>query len=605
MKKSLYNHNKYNIIGVHKMYNHIKTNWLAIVILATLVFSNNGLSATSSMQQEIVLRPGWNAVNINIEPNNNNIESIFSGVPIASVWRWIPKEIGQDFILDPAEGLLNIDGWYGYFPEPRPEAFLSNLYTLSGNTAYLIKLDDTVNHTITIEGQPSLRKNLWRSNSFTFTGLPVENGNEPSFGDYFSGSTAHNGQPIYKLSAAGVWEVVTSPFTEATKSGEAYWIFTQGPSSYNGLLNITLQQGENLEFRTVFTEIDFSISNLSDVTNFITISRVSGNTMPIKFKNTDIETGEVGWPTLPNIKVYELQPGEDVFITFAVDRLNFFEEKMEQIFSIKNEQGVEYFLKASGDTIQPLVLPSRSASGALPDSVPESNAGLWVGSIQVDGVSQAQTAGTEPLPVGKPFILRVLMHVDATGGVKLLKNVVQMWQEGTMTPSIDNPEFLEVDVPGHYVLLTDDSLIPNFTGVTFRSGQSTGIRYSTIAYDFNGLDMEMNGQLAIASTVNVSLLIDSDMPTNPFYHKYHPDHDNLDRQFLNPIQEAFQVTREMEFTFTANNPSYPDVADPPGWGVQEMGGIYKESITGLHKNTIFMQGKFRMRRVAATSVLNQ
>ena len=588
------------------MRNNKRGLWLSFVFLAFLVVSQASLAATASMQQTIELKPGWNAIYVELEPDNNDITSIFAGIPVASVWRWLPKELGQDFIQDPAEGLLSLDGWFGYYPEPRPEAFLTNLFTLSANTAYLVKLDDTVNHSITITGSPILRKKRWNSNGFTLTGISVVPGNEPTFGEFFAASNAHNGQPIYKLDTDGRWRVVANPFVETINSGESYWIFTQGPSNYQGLLDITLQQGESLDYRTVFTELDFVISNLSDVSNFVTLSRASGVRLPMKFLNVDPETGEEAWPTLPDNKVYELQPGEDIFITLAVDRLNFTEERMEQIFSISSEQGVRYLMEAGGDTIQPRTPATRGALARRGVAqVPESNAGLWIGTANVRAVSEAQTAGTEPTPVGKPFVLRMIMHVDSTGTVRLLKNVVQMWQDGTYTTSDSNPDFLEVETPGFYVLLTDDSLIPNYSGVTMRSGQAAGIRYSTIAYDFNGNEIEMNGELAINNSLNVSLLVESEMPTNPFLHKFHPDHDNLDAQFLNFSQEAFQVTREMEFTFSPNNPNYPDTEDPPGWGVQEMGGTFRESISGLHKNTIFVEGDFRLRRVAATPVLNQ
>lgn len=577
--------------------------WLSICLLCWLQGSAKAATATTS--QTITLQPGWNAVYVELEPLNNDIQTIFSGIPVASVWRWIPDDVGKDFIQDPSEGLLSIDGWYGYFPEPRPEAFLSNLYTISANTAYLIKLDGQANRSITITGKPVLRKGVWRSNSFTLTGLPVNPGSEPSFAEYFSQSQAHQNQPIYQLNAQGQWQVVSNPQTTAIESGKAYWIYTNGTSQYPGLLNITLQQGDSLAYRTIFTELDFVITNLSDVPNFINIQRLGGVLMPMKFLNVDPETGEEAWPDLPLNRIIELQPGEDVFIKFAVDRLNFVEENMEQVFSISNEQGARYLLHASANTIQPLTLPTRNFNSRGITSVPDSYAGLWIGNAEVRAVSEAQTAGTEPLPVGKPFNQRVLIHVDATGQARLLKNVVQMWQEGTYTPSPSNPNYLEVETPGFYVLLTDEGLIPNYTGVTLRGGQSTGIRYSTIAYDFVGNELEMNGEFALSNSLNVSLLIDSDMPTNPFYHKYHPDHDNLDAQFLNFKQEAYQVTRSMEFTFLPNNPSFPDTADPPGWGYQQMGGIYRETISGIHKNTIFIEGVFRVQRVAATPVLNQ
>jgi hypothetical protein len=466
-------------------------------------------------------------------------------------------------------------------------------------------LDDNQSRSITISGQPVFSVIKWRSNNFTLTGLPVNPGQEPSFADYFALSQQHSNQPIYKLNASGFWEQVSNLNTTAIKSGEAYWIYTDGISKYSGLIDIKLQQGESLEYRTMFTEMDFMLSNTSDVTNFVRIDRVGGLRMPMKFLNVDPETGEEAWPDLPDSRVLELDSGEDVVIRLAVDRNNFTEERMEQIFSISNEQGARYMLLAGASTIQPLTLPTRGMEMRGITEVPTPSAGLWAGTVEVKGVSEAQNAGVDPTPVGKPFAFRVLIHVDATGTARLVKNIVQMWQEGSYTVSPENPEYLEVDVPGNYVLLTDDSLIPNYSGVTIRSGQTAGIRYSTIGYDFEGDEIEMSGEFAVANSLTVSLLVDSDLPTNPFYHRYHPDHDNLDAQFLNFKQEAYQVTREMQFLFSPNNPSYPEVSDPPGWGYQQMGGVFRESISGIHKNTIFIEGEFRLQRVAATAVLNQ
>jgi len=561
----------------------------------------------ATVTQSIELHPGWNAVYVEIQPQINDIETIFSGIPVASVWRWIPEKLGRDFIVNPAEGLMNLEGWFGYFPEPKPEAFLSNLYTLSANTAYLIKLEGSTPKTIQINGQPKFVKKAWRTNGFTLTGFPLVTGSEPSFGDYFANSSAHQGQPIYKLNPQGVWEAVQDPYMERMKSGEAYWFYTNGTSRYQGMISLTIQQGESMEYKEAFTEMDIVLSNLSDVTNFVSLNRLGGSTLPMKFLNEDLETGEIAWPDLPATKVYEMQPGEDLVVTLAVDRLSFIEQRMEQVFSITNEQGAKILLHAGGNTIQPLVLPSGNDQNRILKSMANQNsyAGLWVGTARVKAVSQAQSGGVNPLPVGKSFPMRVLMHVDATGRVKLIKNIVQMWEEGTYRVSPKDPDLLEVDEPGRYVLLTQDELIPNYTGITRRSGQSAGVRYSTVAYDFNGPDIEMNGDFSLNSQLNVSLLIDPDMPTNPFRHKFHPDHDNLDAQFLNYKQEAFQVTREMEFLLTTNNPQYPELADPPGWGVTLMGGTFRETLTGLHKNAIFVSGDFRVTRVSSTAILNQ
>ncbi|MEN1727550.1 MAG: hypothetical protein AAGJ52_03830, partial [Pseudomonadota bacterium] len=91
-------------------------------------------------------------------------------------------------------------------------------------------------------------------------------------------------------------------------------------------------------------------------------------------------------------------------------------------------------------------------------------------------------------------------------------------------------------------------------------------------------------------------------PTNPVLHRYHPDHDNLDAQFVQFREEAFEVTREFQFFFS---PDDPEDQNPPEFGDGEVAGAYTESLSGLHRSTIFTSGTFRMRRVSTVPLLNQ
>src|SRR5690606_11855446 len=136
------------------------------------------------------------------------------------------------FVRDPAEGLENIAGWFAWFPEPRPDAFLSNLFQLEGSTAYLIRLEGSQNREVTVAGKPIFRPADWVANAFTLTGLPVSIGQPPTFAEYFSPSTAHRDQPVYTLGANGRWELVASPASQAIERGRAYWIWTDGASRF-------------------------------------------------------------------------------------------------------------------------------------------------------------------------------------------------------------------------------------------------------------------------------------------------------------------------------------------------------------------------------------
>lgn len=553
----------------------------------------------TDLQQVIDLRPGWNAVFVQIEPNERDLDALFAGIPVASVWRWLPTQGDSQFIRDPAEGLENLEGWFGWFPEPRPEAFLSNLFRMDGNTAYLIRLNGNQNRQLVLTGKPRFRAPRWEANAFTLTGLSVDPADPPTFAEFFSASPAHQGQPAFRLASDGRWQEVTAPASTTMQAGEAYWIWTQGNSRYQGRLHVVLDQGDSIEYTAALQEIRVVLRNRSGVNGSFLVERLGGDPMPLYFLNEDPETGETGWPTLQQNLLINAPANEDVFLTLAVGRREFTRERMDEIISIRDEHGQRVLLYAGGNTIQPGAV---APDGLMAKTTGAGFAGLWAGEVSIDAVSEAQQAGTEPTPAGRAFVQRILVHVDSLGQARLLKDVIQMWEDGTMVPSSIDPTLMEVDQPGRFVLLTDKNLIGLYSGAGLRGGVPVGVRYSTVAYDFEDESLEMVGAFGPGDQLSATLVVAPDLPTNPFLHRYHPDHDNLDAQFLNFRLEAYQVVRNVQLSFTIEDPLG---RNPPGWGDSVVGGVFSESITGLHKNTIFTSGLFRLRRVSAVPVLNQ
>jgi hypothetical protein len=82
------------------------------------------------------------------------------------------------------------------------------------------------------------------------------------------------------------------------------------------------------------------------------------------------------------------------------------------------------------------------------------------------------------------------------------------------------------------------------------------------------------------------------MPTNPFRHKYHPDH-------ANPVNYAIVRAINLEFPGEAH-PS----ADPLTQGYDSFAGNYRERISGLHKNDLFVTGTFKLNRISLVGELN-
>jgi len=101
--------------------------------------------------------------------------------------------------------------------------------------------------------------------------------------------------------------------------------------------------------------------------------------------------------------------------------------------------------------------------------------------------------------------------------------------------------------------------------------------------------------------------VPSDLPTNPFRHKYHPDHDNLDEQRREFVPEAYAVTRRIQLRFTQDDPERPTPSspNPPGWGYSVVGGVYRETLSGLHRRDITVEGTFRLQLASMNDELNR
>lgn len=220
--------------------------------------------------------------------------------------------------------------------------------------------------------------------------------------------------------------------------------------------------------------------------------------------------------------------------------------------------------------------------------------GLWVGQVDIDQVTNISTP-TSSKKTGAPMSFKVILHQGSDGTVKLLKSVVLMWQDGTKNADGS------VNTPGHYALVSDPARIPDFKGVALRDNQTVGRRISTTNYDFAGTDLACSGSIAESGSVTCTLTLGADLPTNPFLHRYHPQHDNLNSTYTGAATtpEVLTVTRVMQLTFTTPSPK------PPTWGSTQLGGTYAETLTGLNNTPLTVAGTFTLSKVSKTGGLNQ
>lgn len=208
-------------------------------------------------------------------------------------------------------------------------------------------------------------------------------------------------------------------------------------------------------------------------------------------------------------------------------------------------------------------------------------AGLWVGEVTLRQVTYPATGIVEPAQ--SEARLRILLHVDATGKVRLLKDAIIASKSTNLKEQI---------------IVTKSSLLSSLP--VLRSAPANAVlgqRFSTVSFDFTDNDtnpndaaLDLEGGLGANLECGGVLLLDKSHPTNPFRHKFHPDH-------ANEGPKAYTITRTVKLQSTGGIQNID--------AVDQLIGNYQETITGLNRAPLTVLGTVRLTRVSTASALNQ
>lgn len=323
-------------------------------LLASVVFvltvTSAAVHAGPAVTQTFNLHPGWNAIFLEVQPEQNDMEVLLQGLPLAGIWTWVPRGIAMQYVQDPSEKLLGIKGWHVYFPKSRGEVnLLSNLFALQANRAYLVEIQGNNNVTWTVTGRPSLRRQTWEPNSFNLTGFPINSTGSPSFAGFFAGSQAHAGQVIYRLSDAGIWELVQNPAAVQMRSGEAFWIYTEGASTYSGPIAVRTDFGDGLDFLKVINENKLWIKNVSPSTKTVEV-RYMPMGLPVPLVRLLVgPNGGITWPSFNAAETFTIAAGQEKLITFSLNRAGMSAPRTESMIEIRDDAGSRYLVPVSAE----------------------------------------------------------------------------------------------------------------------------------------------------------------------------------------------------------------------------------------------------------------
>jgi len=549
--------------------------------------------------QRVVLKPGWNAVYMEVQPLDTSCDTVFSEIPVKSVWAWNKRFSPMQYVQDPNTLVPDDPEWLTYFPPSDRRAFLSDLHAVHGGRCYLIELGGELDAMLEVRGKPVVRDVDWVPNSFNLVGFHVDSASPPTFAAFFAPEKALQDKPIYRVSQDGRSEAIMAPAAERMRPGEAFWVYCEGECAYQGPLELGFDHLDGLEFGAQIEEQDLRLKNSSGKDKQVTIELLSSDLRQAKSLSgelTDV-AGSVPlsyhrllkWSPLSEPLTFTLPAGSEQALPLAVRRAAMpapgsSGDVYQSILVVRDDSGMRYRVPVSA---------ARSGT----------DAGLWAGNVVLTAVSEAANPENPdvPTPATSEFSFRIMVHVDEEGQARLLQHVTLMQVQATYVPDPDDPNVMIEDTPARYVLITRDDLLGAYTGVSLRDGKVVGRRITSPVFGFTQ-------PVALTGDFNENLqgtvMMDYDDPLNPFVHRFHPDHNNFDERYENILpegKESFSFSRTVRLEFTEQDPEQLGL---PEWGYALVGGIYHESLSGVHQNDIHVRGTFRLNKVVEVAVLN-
>jgi hypothetical protein len=553
-----------------------------------------GVSAAAQwLTQPVDLRPGWNAVQLHVDPSHVTLDTLIGGNPsnpIQEIWLWTPAVGSAQFVQSPQVPTSTISQWSSW---KRPLGAGSEFNRLYGNAVCLVKVGDVgTNYTFRVLGRPVPPKHDWTATGLNFLGLPVPAGAGVAVDQFFQpGGDILRALEIYRYGPgdldSGNPSRVFALRSTNLRRGEAYWMRAGDTfNRYFGPLEVVLQDPRGVVFGARFGEHRLRLRNRSTSSVTIRMDLLASEAAP---------TNQAPVAGLPSLLIRgDLNPTNLLFPHTVVSLTNGGSWTLAAAGQSGSELEVvlgldRYSMGGQPGDVFAGILRFSDSLGLTQTDLPVSAevgswSGLWIGDAQVRAVRNPVMNEMGPVP--QPYPVRLLVHVQGTNAV-LLQRV-----------------FLGLDAGTNRVVATRESALA--------PGALSGARrLSSVSFPWTETNAPwaLDGAFVHDGTVSTTVVLaHDDHRSNPFLHSFHPDHDNLDATYTQTLpagRESWSVTRAVRLRIRPPGSDFKSLTV----SADRVDGVYEETLTfqgrPADSKSYDVSGDFFLRRISDVPVLTR
>ena len=552
------------------------------------------------VDQTLVLKPGWNAVYLEVTPDDGNAattddalcENVFNAgeygaVKVIMAYQSDAYDETRQYGDDGTEILQKPVSYMSWI---RGDTSGSTLRGLVGGRSYLIYVTGKSQVTNTVTGVPRSPLTTWRDTSkgdfINLVGMTLSTEDKVPASKCFGEGPYGNKGTIYEVGGTNsVPDFKPVAFMGVPKiaSGKAYGASAERPGDWGGVIGFVGSDSVTFDADESRASVEVKNNGTSEHTFRFTLmaSTLPGETFPEEFQRmlprTDITT-DPEWTNMVSGSSWEvkLDAGGSVVETFFVDRLKLPENAAYGAVLVIDD------LSGSQMRVRVPITVAKASDSTEEVKFP---VGLWCGYIQLETVSRLDDTNQTPVKAGGTLRMNVMMHVAQDGSVKLLQRVAA-----------------GIDTNGAQRLWRELESVP----ATITNAR----RFSTVMMSIDNPVVEKTSG-TFGEILDFEWTVAEGASDNPFRHAWHPDHDgkkadysgptpsgdNL-ANYANPVKpELWSISNRMQFSWHENN-------DPHGTAnfnrtpTEKTAGYVTWGVSGLTaKEPIVSFGVFVLQRV--------